>query len=134
MERALCRCAIAAGYRYRFIRRIVRIVPVPTMSSSTEPAPMTKVLIFGGKTGWIGGLMAELVNKKEGTCTCTCTLRCVRHWRCIRRMFVCRHLLSPTTYEFRVHHSVHHLMNVCCIVRISMHLLSHLLLAFTLVN
>ena len=30
---------------------------------------MTKVLIFGGKTGWIGGLMAELVNKKEGTCT-----------------------------------------------------------------
>ena len=69
MERALCRCAIAAGYRYRFIRRIVRIVPVPTMSSSTEPAPMTKVLIFGGKTGWIGGLMAELVNKKEGTCT-----------------------------------------------------------------
>jgi len=27
---------------------------------------MTKVLIFGGKTGWIGGLMGELVNKEEG--------------------------------------------------------------------
>jgi len=32
------------------------------MASET---PMTRVLIFGGKTGWIGGLMAEMC-KKEG--------------------------------------------------------------------
>jgi len=30
-----------------------------------ESKPITKVLIFGGKTGWIGGLMHDLV-KKEG--------------------------------------------------------------------
>ena len=29
---------------------------------------MKRVLIFGGKTGWIGQMMAELV-KKEGTYT-----------------------------------------------------------------
>mmetsp|Transcript_19511 Transcript_19511/g.28258 ORF Transcript_19511/g.28258 Transcript_19511/m.28258 type:complete len:313 (+) Transcript_19511:67-1005(+) len=28
--------------------------------------PMTRVLIFGGKTGWIGGLMADLVKKEDG--------------------------------------------------------------------
>jgi 3,5-epimerase/4-reductase len=27
---------------------------------------MKRVLIFGGKTGWIGGLMAELIEKEEG--------------------------------------------------------------------
>jgi len=27
---------------------------------------MTRVLIFGGKTGWIGGLMADLVKKEDG--------------------------------------------------------------------
>jgi len=26
--------------------------------------PMTKVLVFGGKTGWIGGLMIELMEKE----------------------------------------------------------------------
>lgn len=31
----------------------------------TEGKPMTRVLIYGGKTGWIGGLMADLI-KKEG--------------------------------------------------------------------
>ncbi len=36
----------------------------------TEPTPMTSVLIFGGKTGWIGQLMAELIDK-EGTTTTT---------------------------------------------------------------
>lgn len=30
-----------------------------------EDKPMTRVLIYGGKTGWIGGLMADLI-KKEG--------------------------------------------------------------------
>lgn len=29
-----------------------------------EPKPMTKVLIFGGKTGWIGGLMYDLCVEK----------------------------------------------------------------------
>ena len=29
--------------------------------------PMTKVLIYGGKTGWIGGLMYDLC-KEKGTC------------------------------------------------------------------
>ena len=33
---------------------------------STEAKEMKKVLIFGGKTGWIGGMMGDLV-KKEGT-------------------------------------------------------------------
>jgi len=27
----------------------------------SEPTPMTRVLIFGGKTGWIGGLMYDLI-------------------------------------------------------------------------
>lgn len=27
---------------------------------------MKRVLIYGGKTGWIGGLMADLVKKEEG--------------------------------------------------------------------
>jgi hypothetical protein len=34
--------------------------------------PMKRVLIFGGKTGWIGQMMAELI-KKEGTF-------CIRVW------------------------------------------------------
>lgn len=33
---------------------------------STEAKEMKRVLIFGGKTGWIGGMMGDLV-KKEGT-------------------------------------------------------------------
>jgi 3,5-epimerase/4-reductase len=37
------------------------------MASESAPAVMTKVLIYGGKTGWIGGLMNELL-KKEGKC------------------------------------------------------------------
>jgi len=32
---------------------------------TVEAKPMTKVLVFGGKTGWIGGMMLELL-KKEG--------------------------------------------------------------------
>jgi len=36
----------------------------------TEPTPvstdMKRVLIFGGKTGWIGGMMADLIKKEEG--------------------------------------------------------------------
>ena len=28
--------------------------------------PTTKVLVFGGKTGWIGGLMCDMIGK-EGT-------------------------------------------------------------------
>jgi hypothetical protein len=31
----------------------------------SAPAEMKRVLVFGGKTGWIGGLMVELC-KKEG--------------------------------------------------------------------
>lgn len=33
---------------------------------SESPTPLTRVLIFGGKTGWIGGLMADLIKKEEG--------------------------------------------------------------------
>jgi hypothetical protein len=29
-----------------------------------EAKPMKRVLIFGGKTGWIGQMMAELVQKE----------------------------------------------------------------------
>ena len=32
----------------------------------SEAKPMTRVLIYGGKTGWIGGMMADLI-KKHGT-------------------------------------------------------------------
>src|SRR3569623_1961601 len=32
----------------------------------TETKPMTKVLIYGGKTGWIGGMMHDMC-KAEGT-------------------------------------------------------------------
>lgn len=40
----------------------------PSKKTMTDNAkPMIKVLIFGGKTGWIGQLMAELVTK-EGEC------------------------------------------------------------------
>ena len=34
--------------------------------ASEENKEMKRVLIFGGKTGWIGGLMMEMV-AKEGT-------------------------------------------------------------------
>lgn len=30
----------------------------------TMTKPMTKVLIFGGKTGWIGGLMHDMCQEK----------------------------------------------------------------------
>ena len=36
------------------------------MTASSEPAPMTKVLIFGGKTGWIGGMLADVLKKDYG--------------------------------------------------------------------
>jgi hypothetical protein len=29
-----------------------------------EPKPMTKVLIYGGKTGWIGGMMYDMCKEK----------------------------------------------------------------------
>ena len=32
--------------------------------TSTEPTAMTRVLIYGGKTGWIGGLMNEMCKEK----------------------------------------------------------------------
>eukprot|EP00521_Asterionellopsis_glacialis_P010564 CAMPEP_0195295484 /NCGR_PEP_ID=MMETSP0707-20130614/17497_1 /TAXON_ID=33640 /ORGANISM="Asterionellopsis glacialis, Strain CCMP134" /LENGTH=315 /DNA_ID=CAMNT_0040356725 /DNA_START=1 /DNA_END=948 /DNA_ORIENTATION=+ len=32
----------------------------------TEPAPMKRVIVYGGKTGWIGGLMIDLIKKEEG--------------------------------------------------------------------
>lgn len=31
----------------------------------SAPAEMKRVLVYGGKTGWIGGLMVEML-KKEG--------------------------------------------------------------------
>ena len=38
----------------------------PSKKAMTDDAkPMERVLIFGGKTGWIGQLMGDLV-KKEG--------------------------------------------------------------------
>lgn len=30
----------------------------------TAPAEMERVLVFGGKTGWIGGLMVDLCKEK----------------------------------------------------------------------
>jgi hypothetical protein len=30
-----------------------------TFTTMTDSTPMTKVLIFGGKTGWIGGMMYQ---------------------------------------------------------------------------
>jgi hypothetical protein len=30
--------------------------------------PMKRVLIFGGKTGWIGQMMAELIKKEGAFC------------------------------------------------------------------
>ena len=29
----------------------------------TQGKPITRVLIYGGKTGWIGGMMADLIRK-----------------------------------------------------------------------
>jgi len=37
-----------------------------TTMASLEQTPMKRVLVFGGKTGWIGGKMAELVEKNDG--------------------------------------------------------------------
>lgn len=40
------------------------------MSSDEVPyevKPMTKVLVYGGKTGWIGGLMYDMC-KEKGMC------------------------------------------------------------------
>jgi len=34
-----------------------------TTMASLEQTPMKRVLVFGGKTGWIGGKMAELLEK-----------------------------------------------------------------------
>lgn len=34
------------------------------MTVTFEIKPMTKVLIYGGKTGWIGGLMNDLCKEK----------------------------------------------------------------------
>jgi hypothetical protein len=34
--------------------------------ASDESKEMKKVLVFGGRTGWIGGLMVEMA-KKDGT-------------------------------------------------------------------
>lgn len=31
---------------------------------ATAPAEMKRVLVFGGKTGWIGGLMVDLCAKE----------------------------------------------------------------------
>jgi dTDP-4-dehydrorhamnose reductase len=31
----------------------------------SEAKPMTRVLIYGGKTGWIGGMMADLIKKHD---------------------------------------------------------------------
>ena len=35
--------------------------------ASEENKEMKRVLIFGGKTGWIGGLMMDMIGKEEGT-------------------------------------------------------------------
>jgi NADPH:quinone reductase-like Zn-dependent oxidoreductase len=37
----------------------------------TDPTPMTKVLIFGGKTGWIGQMMYQLC-KEQGKYIIAC--------------------------------------------------------------
>jgi hypothetical protein len=45
---------------------LLALVP-PTSAISiimTEGKPMTKVLIYGGKTGWIGGMMYEMLQKE----------------------------------------------------------------------
>jgi len=34
------------------------------MAVSSEPVPMTKVLIYGGKTGWIGGMLNTMLKEK----------------------------------------------------------------------
>jgi len=34
--------------------------------ASEENKEMKRVLVFGGKTGWIGGLMVDMLNKEEG--------------------------------------------------------------------
>jgi len=34
-------------------------------TNGTSVVPMKRVLIFGGKTGWIGGLMADLLKDKH---------------------------------------------------------------------
>lgn len=39
--------------------------PPPAKQAKTV-AEMKRVLVFGGKTGWIGNLMVELIEKEEG--------------------------------------------------------------------
>jgi hypothetical protein len=39
--------------------------------ASDESKEMKKVLVFGGRTGWIGGLMVEMA-KKDGTVMIIC--------------------------------------------------------------
>lgn len=34
------------------------------MAVSSEPVPMTKVLIYGGKTGWLGGILNTMLKEK----------------------------------------------------------------------
>ena len=39
------------------------VIKKPQYKMETAPAEMTRVLVFGGKTGWIGGLMVDMVGK-----------------------------------------------------------------------
>jgi hypothetical protein len=46
------------------ISHIKQLQAIPT--SKLKMTEMKRVLIFGGKTGWIGGLMDELIKTKDG--------------------------------------------------------------------
>jgi len=41
---------------------------ITTITSTSIMAEMKRVLIYGGKTGWIGGLMADLIKKQGMSC------------------------------------------------------------------
>jgi hypothetical protein len=52
-----------------------------TTSKKMKTTEMKRVLVFGGKTGWIGNLMVELIEQKEGmshACVRTFVRACVR--------------------------------------------------------
>ena len=42
---------------------------------------MTRVLIFGGKTGWIGGLMYDLIENTGEFLYRTLVTNRIEHWR-----------------------------------------------------
>lgn len=55
---------IIPGYPQPFVRCTIGTRNLKLKVLTMMEVPMTKVLIYGGKTGWIGGLMYDMCKEK----------------------------------------------------------------------